>query len=760
MKKILSVSLALVLIAGLMPMGALSASPSGVTVLVPPTLEYAYILGMPGGVGVATKGEWPDDKRGAIDRTGKPVIPVIYESLCRFAEGLFVAVDEGKSGILDIAGNVILPLEYDSIYPTWNNAVAPVRKDGKYGLVDRTGKIVLEPTYGDIESRNGTVFFTQDGKRGILDNAGNVLIPADYDEVEYFSHRNTGFVLHLDGYQGYADLAGNIIVEPDTYHLISGRMVDGRMWVRRYDDATGFYTSGFVDAAGQIVIPLTEGWVSDFCGGRALVATEDYRAQIIDTSGNVVVEAFEYVDVYVGTGFGFVNGLAAVIRDDGKWGLINTSGETVVPFIYDGIYRMYACEEDLSSGEVWIVIVEDDHREGILDSNGKVVVPAEYSCVYPLTGGLFRAMNNNPRREGIYSLKGGQILPVEYDDTVTCDTIGAELIIAAKGDMNGVFDREGNVIIPMTDNYVEFFWDSVDTIYIYMYATDLHEVTGVYDSTGKLLFQGQYEIVEPAGGEVFFVRENGKWGILQIESSATVGVTVSGSTPGAVINLSADTIALPASFTVAAYSTDGGKKWKRGELPNAARFPRLLNKGMTLHVTSDFDRKGKKPTADAETITFPEIAARPKRNADKLRPSYGETHWVLAKKGSTAAVFAGLEYAPSANGRTPDDGNWIPMPQDGIAVTDSRDTYLVRTAPTVTRAASVAWRVRTAAFGKAPNLKVKNDEITVNAGMYVKLPDGTVTLHREKKKIPAVTGMEIWRAANGKKPASEVQTLS
>jgi hypothetical protein len=238
-----------------------------------------------------------------------------------------------------------------------------------------------------------------------------------------------------------------------------------------------------------------------------------------------------------------------------------------------------------------------------------------------------------------------------------------------------------------------------------------------------------------------------------------IPLTIASPTPGAVINLSTDTIALPTGFTVAAYSTDGGRKWKRGELPNAARFPRLLNKGMTLHVTDDFDRKDKKPTAGAETITFPEIAARPKRNADKLRPFYGETHWVLAKRGTTAAVFSNLEYAPSSNGKTP-DGNWIPMPEDGIPVSTSRDTYLVRTAPTVTTAASAAWRVRTAAFGKAPNLKVKNDEITVNAGMYVKLPDGTVTLYREKKKIPAVTGMEIWRAANGKKPASEVQTLT
>jgi hypothetical protein len=237
------------------------------------------------------------------------------------------------------------------------------------------------------------------------------------------------------------------------------------------------------------------------------------------------------------------------------------------------------------------------------------------------------------------------------------------------------------------------------------------------------------------------------------------GVIVRSTTPdNAVINLSTETVTLPAAFSVAAYSTDGGKKWKRGTLPAENRFPRLLNKGMTLHVTSDFDRKGKKPAADAQTITFPKIDARPKRNADKLKPFYGDENWVLAKKGSTAAVFAGLEYAPSSNGKTP-DGNWLPLPQDGLPVLNSRATVLVRTAPTASRAASTAWRVRPAVFGKAPNYKAKNGEITVRANTYVSLPDGTVTLHREKKKIPVVSGMEVWNAATGRRPASLRQVV-
>jgi hypothetical protein len=232
-------------------------------------------------------------------------------------------------------------------------------------------------------------------------------------------------------------------------------------------------------------------------------------------------------------------------------------------------------------------------------------------------------------------------------------------------------------------------------------------------------------------------------------------VTIHSTTPdNAVINLSTETVHLPDGFTPFSYNTAISAKWVRWDrLKDQRAVSRLFNRGITLRIMGRYAGSD-----DSVTITFPKIDARPKRNADKLKPFYGDENWVLAKKGSTAAVFAGLEYAPSANGKTP-DGNWLPLPQDGLPVLDSRATVLVRTAPTASRAASTAWRVRPAVFGKAPNYKVKNDEITVKAGTYVKLPDGTVTLHREKKKIPVVSGMEVWNAATGKRPAGLRQVV-
>ncbi|MCL2763583.1 MAG: hypothetical protein FWD36_10380 [Treponema sp.] len=262
----------------------------------------------------------------------------------------------------------------------------------------------------------------------------------------------------------------------------------------------------------------------------------------------------------------------------------------------------------------------------------------------------------------------------------------------------------------------------------------------------------------------------------------TVGSVIIDSTTNdnAVINLTDETVILPSGFIVAAYSVNGGTKWKRGALPDAAKFPRLLNKGLTLHVTNNFDQKAKKPANGAQTITFPTIGARPKRNVEKLTPFYGDSHWVLAKKGSTASVFAGYEYAPSSNGKTPDGGVWLQMPEEGIPIASgsTRQSFLVRAAPNDNpTAASVPWRVRTVNFGKVPTLSIRQAKVNGSAdrvaviafrkGDQYAIGDGDFTAALTVKTIIPVsqlsaqgTELRIRKAATGKKPPSEVQTIT
>ncbi|MCL2763582.1 MAG: hypothetical protein FWD36_10375, partial [Treponema sp.] len=145
---------------------------------------------------------------------------------------------------------------------------------------------------------------------------------------------------------------------------------------------------------------------------------------------------------------------------------------------------------------------------------------------------------------------------------------------------------------------------------------------------------------------------------------------------GAYIDLESEELILPEDFIVDGYSINGGKTWKKGTLSSNA-FKKLLNKELTLVLTTGLGHKPKQPYNDAEKITFEKIEKRPKANAEKLRLNYGNFAdpdgttpgaWSLAVRGVGSAVFEGYQIAQSANGKLSTIDSWIDMPNNGIEV--------------------------------------------------------------------------------------------
>jgi len=54
---------------------------------------------------------------GFIDKTGKLVIPLVYDWVWDFSEGLAVVVQNGKCGFIDKTGEVVIPFGvYDDVF--------------------------------------------------------------------------------------------------------------------------------------------------------------------------------------------------------------------------------------------------------------------------------------------------------------------------------------------------------------------------------------------------------------------------------------------------------------------------------------------------------------------------------------------------------------------------------------------------------------------------------------------------------------------
>ena len=107
-----------------------------------------------------------DGKWGYIDANGKIVIPLEYEEVADFSEGLAPVCKNGKWGYINLKKEVVIPFKFaNSKMYSFKNGVArycytggnSLHSDDVNGLINLKGEIIVEPKYKSIEYINGNV---------------------------------------------------------------------------------------------------------------------------------------------------------------------------------------------------------------------------------------------------------------------------------------------------------------------------------------------------------------------------------------------------------------------------------------------------------------------------------------------------------------------------------------------------------------------------------------------------------------------------
>ena len=86
-----------------------------------------------------------DAKIGAVDATGKEILPLKYDRVILTDDNFFVAYEKGKATLFDSKGTTIYTGE-DINYIEDEN-IFVVKKDGKFGILNGTGDVLYQITY-------------------------------------------------------------------------------------------------------------------------------------------------------------------------------------------------------------------------------------------------------------------------------------------------------------------------------------------------------------------------------------------------------------------------------------------------------------------------------------------------------------------------------------------------------------------------------------------------------------------------------------
>ncbi len=262
-----------------------------------------------------------DGKVSMINNSGKTVVEFQKNEdswvIDDFKDGWGRIRVNGKIGLADSNGWIVKPQKKAELF--LHDGFYVLRYIDKVGVKTRDGKWLLEPTKRvyDWYGCDKVLPIKYDGKFGIMDKTGWIVEPK-YNEMQWYSE---GMLPVREGSRwGFFDEEGRLAIKPQFKS------------VRRFNEGLAGvaidHKWGFIDKSGEVVIAPVYDNIDCFFEGMASVEV-DGKWGFIDKTGKMVIDPrFTAVGI-------FSEGLAAFMGDEGLWGYMDKTGKVVIKPQFD-----------------------------------------------------------------------------------------------------------------------------------------------------------------------------------------------------------------------------------------------------------------------------------------------------------------------------------------------------------------------------------------------------------------------------------------
>lgn len=417
-------------------------------------IKYDSIVSLDGEFfAVKENGKW------GVVKNRKQILPTQFDGIDALGDGVISFVLNNKIGFADTLGNVLLeatyPIEKQSYREDFSQinvfdyGAALVEVDGRYQLIDKQNKQIIAQEY-EITSRIGdAVAIKKNGKYGIANSKGKILLYPQYLDISIliegklyaYKQISTSGLPMFGLINGKGEKISEAIYA--DFGIYNGKQAT---YLKAYTQEGG---QALLDDEGKIIIPPIYQVILPTILPQYFAITQNLEEGIIGKDSVIYVPpAYERVEIKI------TNDTFFLAHKENK------------TFIYDDNQNHIATIEgtilDIANnqkGEVYFVI-EKNFSYGIQNAEGKWVIEPIYDEILSIVADniCFRKKD----KWGVVNMKNEVVVPFQYKEAKPSPSKRFFVLYDGKKDSK-LLNNEGEIIsfaktesIMITNNYIEY----------------------------------------------------------------------------------------------------------------------------------------------------------------------------------------------------------------------------------------------------------------------------------------------------------------
>ncbi len=459
-------------------------------------------------------------KSGIIDKTGKVIIEPKYNTikLPNPKKPIFICIydynavsGEYKTKVLNEKNEEILK-NYENVNTIdikevvssipYEKTVLQYQKDGKYGIINFEGKIIIKPIYEEIRNmpyREGELIVKKQGKYGVVSINGGKLLDCKYDYItgdNYYSEEKkyelNGYIVGInneDGKMQYGYINNKreqiLDVEFDKIYRMNDVKDDENIYLlAEKDGKIQLYKNN------KLLLDNNYQSINYSEDSKLLILQKDGRYGVTDLNGKQILSV-DYEQIRI-------PGDYIIAIKDGKQVIFDLVGTQKENLAYTNILK--------TENENYNITVDKNDKYGVINKDGNILIGNKYNYIQYLYDNYF-IVGGETGKSGIINDKGEEILPIKYEVIQKLDK--NNIVQAMVGNVLELYSKEMNNIVSMENGKIE-----INDEYIKVYSNNQ---TTYVSNDGTL--KTNFEIFN---NNIFASEREGKWGFVNKDNNVVV----------------------------------------------------------------------------------------------------------------------------------------------------------------------------------------------------------------------------------------------